>query len=1366
MKSRLTTLVAVFTVLIVSTLTLFAQTTGSIGGTVTDANGAVVAGANVTITAPNGTDITVTTSDIGVYRVPALGIGLYTVTVVAPNFKKVVISNVKVDIGLPTTANAKLEVGGVDETITVTSGGEVLQTQTATVGTTITGRQITETPIASRDALDLVSMLPGTATVGRLRTGSINGLPKGSLAISIDGVDVQTNDTRSSDGFFTYVRPRVDAIEEVTVSTAAPGSESSGDGAVQIKFVTKRGNNDYRGGAFFQHRNEALNANYWYLNRNPPVSNSNPTGLDENGRALRQKIRLFQYGVNYSGPIPFPNFGEGGPRMDSGKDRAFFFVNYEEFRLPETASRTRKVATPDLQNGIYKYRVANTGFTTLPTGATGPVRCVPFGATQVECAVNVYQVAAGAPGGQTTTPDPTILGLLNSIRSAVGTGTLREIANNPNVLDYNFAPASTNLRKFLTVRTDVNITKKHSAEFVLNRQSFDGTPDLLNGYEMSFPGVFKDYSQRSNRNSWTVAFRSTLTNNLINEARYAVQEGGPSTFRGEASAADFDPMRGFAISIGNTFSGTALTNPQIFNSNQIGKNPVFDFTDSVTWTMGDHVINFGGQIKKIVSEGGTTSRFVGSVGFGLVTADTNAFDMFVSCSAATFPTTPACNLPGATGTELGEIRAWYATLVGRVTTYTDTAYLNTETNIYEQGIPRIRRADQKSYGLFIQDNWKIRPNFSINYGVRWQPQTGFVARTIGNYTRLESYDQVYGVSGLGNIFKPGATGGTAPRVVDIKPGESAYPTDWNNFAPTVGVVWSPNFGDKGFMSFLFGKSGQSVFRGGYSASFVREGTSLLESINGANPGGTRSLSRSQTIAGSLTLGTNFRDINNPNLRPFQPTQILGTSPTFPIALTSADVTNAFNPNIKTGRVDSYTFGYQRELDRNTVIEVRYVGNRGVDLQRQYNLNEFNALENGFANEFALAQDNLYKNIAAGRGATFAYFGGNTNPLPIMLSYLCTPTQALPCDPTLTARYTGSTWSNTTLVTGLSRNAPNIGAFNSASFEAVGGNRNNALANGRPANFFFVNPTTPNGSWTVDNTSLTWYNSAVVELRRRLSSGLRVSANYVFSKAQANAFTADASGGGSLPPTLHEGGFELAKNVQISDIRHQFKMDATYDLPFGKGRQFFSNSNGFVNAFVGGWSFLPTLRWQSGAPISLGHVQLVGMTRDELQRAVKVRKESSLVFWLPDDIILNTQKAFNVSVANTNSNGGYGTTFGTGGPQGRFIAPAGYGNCIEAYTGGCGFANLIIYGPSFFKLDASLSKRFNIGEKRYFEFRVLALDLLNHPNFRVGGWAGDTATATDRGALFGQLANGSAYQDTSTTNDPGGRIIDFMLRVVW
>ena len=223
-----TTILMAILVLVTCQIVIQAQTTGSISGTVTDQTGAVVPGANVTVKGEAGQQYTAVTKGDGVYTIPGVPAGspTYTVTITAPSFKTAVIQNVKVDVATPATVNAQLEPGNINETVVVASGAEVLQTETATVGSTITGRQILETPIQSRDALDLVTTLPGTTTTGVVRTSSINGLPKSALTIQIDGVDVQDNFLKSSDGFFTFIRPRIDAINEVTVSTATTGAES------------------------------------------------------------------------------------------------------------------------------------------------------------------------------------------------------------------------------------------------------------------------------------------------------------------------------------------------------------------------------------------------------------------------------------------------------------------------------------------------------------------------------------------------------------------------------------------------------------------------------------------------------------------------------------------------------------------------------------------------------------------------------------------------------------------------------------------------------------------------------------------------------------------------------------------------------------------------------------------------------------------------------------------------------------------------------------------------------------------------------------------------------------------------------------
>lgn len=976
--------------------------------------------------------------------------------------------------------------------------------------------------------------------------------------------------------------------------------------------------------------------------------------------------------------------------------------------------------------------------------------------------------------------------MLSRIRTAVGTqGTISPISGSPNFQLYNFSPSGDSTREFLALRLDFNITKNHSLEFVTNQQEFLPSKDFLNSQDERFPG-FPSYTQGSNRTSYAFAVRSTLTRNLINEARYTISTG-LSTFSDGISPADYDYTRGYVLAVETAIpvgvTGASNGSPYSRNSYSDRNTPTFDFTDNVTWLSGNHSVGFGGQWKLIRREGSAIGRIVPTVSFGLDSnsnsTDRIAFNMFCATVSATClnPT-----LPGATAAQVTAARNMYAMLVGRVSGYATTAYL-TEDGTYQENALSTRLAKQNTYGLYVQDSWKAKPNLTLNFGVRWQPQSAFTALSEGLYTRLESHDQIFGLSGSGNIFKPGTLTGSVPRVVPLKRGEKAYPDDLNNFAPSAGFVWSPEFGDRGFLQSLFGSSGKSVFRGGYSMSFVREGFDLLESIYGANPGGSLSLTRNFTI-GNLTAGTNLRDPNNPNLTPATKPNgdpIVGSRPSFPITLGIADSTNSFDPDLKTGKVHSFSFGYQRELDSNTVVEFRYVGNRGVGLQRQYNINEFNTIENGFADEFLKAQSNLYANIAAGFASSgFAYRGAGTGtvPLQIMLSYFG-DFSAVPggvaAASLVPANYTAANFNNGTLVTALSRNAPNIFAFNGTNFENLDSRRRNAIANGLPVNFFYVNPTTQDpvngGSFTVDNSTRTWYDSGVIEVRRRMSQGLRIGASYVFSKAQSNAYQSSSVVFAGY--SQREGGLDLAKNVQAFDIRHQFKFDATYDLPFGSGRTFLSDSNWFVNGIVGGWTILPTVRWQSGSPFSLGNVQLVGMTRKELQKAVGVYKNTLIevpnqptvqaVTYLPYDIILNTQRAFNISVGDT-SNGGYGRTFGAGGPQGRFIAPAGFGNCISRSVGDCGFNNLILYGPSFFKFDATLAKRFKWGERRSVEFRLTALDVLNAPNFRVGGWNADVVGVAVGGAAFGQMGNGSAYQDISTTNDNGGRQIDLMLRI--
>ena len=1313
-----------------------AQTpTGALAGTVTDQTGAVVSGATVVVkNEETGQEFNTTTTGNGTFNVPALNTGTYSVTVTAQGFKKAIAAQVKVAVGTPSSVNIELEVGQVSDTVTVTAvGGDLLQTQTATVGQTITGRQITETPFTSRDALDLITLLPGTATVGRPRQSSVNGLPKGALAISIDGVDVQDQLLKSSDGFFTFIRPRIDAVDEVTISTATPGAESSGDGAVQIKFVTRPGTNDYNGSLYWYHRNPSLNANYWFNNALLPED-----PVDH--KAPRTRVLLNQYGGRFGGPISIP-------KLFSGRDRAFFFVNYEEYRLPERTSRTRTLLTQQASTGTFRY------ITT-----TGETR-----------SVNLLTLAAA--NGLPSTIDPTVGSLLTSIRGTLGEGGIQPVAGQPNTERFTFINPGGQVRKFPTVRLDFNLTKNHHLENIWNYQEFRNGVDFLNNADPAFPGFPNVGGQDSNRWSNSTALRSTLTNSVINEARFTML-GGVSLFRGDVTPAQFDNQGGFNLNFNGIFvngtrdpfgltnvtAGTpsAVTGPGVsltgYSINR-RNSPTKEFMDTVTWIKGTHSFNFGGNYKRIALYNLLVNQVTPFINFGVESTD-NAVNNAITNNAGAFP--------GASATQRTQAAALYSLLTGRVLAVSSGAFVNEADNqVYTLNGPFTQRVQQDELGLFAQDSWRYRPNLTLNYGLRWQYVGPFTADN-NAFSELSSYADLYGVSGLGNVFAPGTLTGHVPSFVGVPKGYQPYKADKNNFAPSVGVAWSPDF-KNGLFHRAFGDAGQSVLRAGFSVAFVREGTNVMLSVTGGNPGGAIDATRS-TALGNLPVGTLLR--NRADLAP--PT--IPTSPSYPLTATAADAVNAFSPKLVSGYVPSWTVGYQRELNRDTVFEVRYVGNRGIKLWRQYNINEINTIENGFAQEFRLAQQNLIANRAAGRGNTFRYAGTGTNtfPLPAMLAYFSAvaPANAGACggagQPTCATLYNNTLFTNGTLVNQLSSVVPNVIGF-ATNVNGSAARRANAIAAGLPANYFQVNPTVQGGAFVVDNGGRSWYDGLVLELRRRLANGLLIQGNYTFSKSLTDMFTV-SSVVNSNYSTLRNPA--LSKTNSAFDVTHAFKVNWIYELPFGSGRSFLSDAPGWANRAVGDWEVHGAFRLQSGSPFNYGNVQLVGMTRDELQHSIEVRKQpNGIVTYLPEDIINNTIAAFNPDPTSSTGFSQFGV------PTGRFIAPATFGGCVQRFTGDCGFSNLVLYGPRFLKLDVNVVKRFRFTERTNLEFRAEFLNALNNAPFRVGGWAADNVaftSTTNPGGFsrtdFGQLGNGTAYQDTSTTNDPGGRLIQIVLRL--
>ena len=1251
--------------------------TGAISGVVVDSERAVVPGADVIVTnKATGETFNAVTSGEGVFSVPSLITGTYSVTISLTGFKTALVDNVVVNAGVPATVRATLEVGGLTEQVIVQSTAELLQTQSATVATTLDTREVSNLPLSSRSAFDFVVFLPGTNTAGGSRESLINGLPQGTINITLDGVNIQDNTNKTTDGFFAMVSPRLDAVEEITVSTAAQGAEGTGMGASQIRFVTRSGTNNFRGSGFFAYRSDELNANTWFNKRD--------------GIAKPELLRK-QPGFNVGGPIMLPGF--------NGRNRAFFFVNYEELREPGGQRRTRTVLHPLSQQGVFRYNAAGT----------------------VQ-SVNLFELAARS--GQTSTPDPIIAQLLTDIRNATAReGNVRD-QTDPLFQEYSFQNKTQAMSHYPTVRLDYQLTDRHRLTGSMNLHFSRGGPDTTNNRDPFFPGFPAFANQSSDRRAGSAWLRSTINNNMVNELRFGYS-GAPIDFAFRNFTRDMwsgtvANQAGFYLNLNNpTFITPA--SPAATPSARDAFTQTLENT--LSWQKGSHSLSIGGAFSnfEIWLE---NQQIVPELRFGVEQGDP-AEAMFV-----------AANFPGASTAAITNARRLYAVLTGRVREVRGTARLNENGEYVYNGLGR-QQARQRELGFWLQDSWRVRPDLSLNYGVRYELQFPFVA--LNNSYSIGDYADIFGVSGVGNAFKPGTLTGQRPTFHQLRANERPYPMDWNNVAPSIGVAWSPTAGG-GLLRRLTG-DGDMVVRGGYTYTYSRNGLGSFTGEIGDNPGVSLDAFRSVALGNMGGLPLLLRDTNR--LGPPAFPQTFVEPFTDPV---TGDMT-IFSPNLRVPSAQTYQVGVQRALGQRMAFEVRYVGSRSDGNWRTNDYNELNIIENGFLDEFRLAQANLQANVAAGRGATFAYMGPGTgtSPLPIFLAYFNGVDRGRAGDAAL---YTSANFRSSTFLNPLARFNPNpFAAVDALDDDAA--NRARAIAAGLPPNFIVTNPDLLGGANIVENTLSTRYNSMVFEFRRRSVSGLHLQTNYSLGRAMTTRFL-----------TLKRDNPMVRNDGDEGDITHAVKANLVYELPFGHGKPIGSNVSAIVDRLIGGWQVGGNVRVQSGQLVDLGNVRLVGMDQDELQSMYRVRIDGQRRVWmLPEDIINESVKAFSVDPT---SRTGYSTL---GPPSGRYIAPADGVDCIETVRGygDCGLRSVVLTGPMYKQVDIGITKRIPLFKGTSTEFKIDVLNALNFTNFvPVSGMVAGTTTAnTDN------RANGINPDNYDVTTLVGSaRVVQLTARIRW
>jgi Carboxypeptidase regulatory-like domain len=1261
-------------VLVLGAAAAFAQggVTSTLSGTVTDTSGAVVPGASVVVKrADTAVASEAVTNAEGQFTIAQLNPGKYSVVVSLSGFKTATVKDVELNAGVPAGITVKMEVGGIEEQVVVTAGSEVVKTQASTVSTTLTSKQISSLPLTSRSALDFVVNLAGVNTPGGSRESTVNGLPQGAINITMDGMSIQDNYLKTTDGFFARVSPRLDAIDEVTVTSAANGADSGGQGAVNIRFVTKSGTNTFKGSVFHTLRHDALNANTFFVNRNQtdPVT----------GKAPKAELRQYQPGFNVGGPISIPGLWDG-------KDKAFYFFTYEDSRSPSKIARNRVILRPEAAAGAYTY-----GNTT----------------------VNLLQLAA--QNGQTATLDPKIAKLFADMRSAASSGTIVNLSD-PILQEARFQVNSNGKTIYPTGKVDYNLSKNHRLTGSFSYNHLDSTPDTTNSREPFFPGFPNTGSQQSTRYYYSQYVRSNIGANIVNSFHFG-GSGGATLFSPELNPGFFGgtsvaDQGGFYLNIGGTAANpiccaTALANAGGSGAYQAREASTRVYENDLSWLKGKHGLAFGVS----ATQGRLwlqNQTMVPEMQFGIASGDPAA-GMFTTA-----------NFPGASTANLNNARALYALLTGRVSQINGNARLNESNNQYEYLGNGFQRGTMWQWGFYAQDNWRVRNNLTINAGLRYEVQQPFTSKN--NSYSTTTLTDMCGISGVAadgqcNLFKPGTLTGRAPVYVNYTKGTPAFKTDRNNFAPSLGMTFRPNV-QSGLLHRLLGEDGDTVFFGSYALAYERAGMSDFSGVFGANPGVSVSVNRNTTttVPGTTRTTLNQDNLGLPVL--FRDTARLGPGPfptaqSYPLSPILTDSLNMFNPDLQIPYSQTWAGGVRRKLTRDIGLEVRYVGTRHLQGWSTINLNEADITANGFINEFRNAQANLQANIRAGRGNSFAYFGpgSGTNPLPVYVAYLNGVSAANAGNANL---YTGASWTDTNFTNSMAVFNPNpftpAGTNANTGLDGDATRRANAANAGLPRNFFRLNPDVASANLQ-SNSGYTRYDGLQMELTKRLSHGFLVQGNYTFGNSYE-----------SSRYSLKAGRLKTLQTGDEAGVTHALKANWVFELPFGQGRKFLANTPGWVERLVGGWELDGIVRVQSGRLLDFGNVRMVGLNEKDLRNAIQLREYATTginatapvnIYLLPQDIMENTIRAFSTSATSLT---GYGTL---GAPTGKYLAPANGPECIETIANGygdCGERSLVITGPRYERVDISAVKRTRLWGRTTFEFRADMLNAFNHPNF--------------------------------------------------
>jgi hypothetical protein len=1285
--------------------------TTSVHGSVYDPNGAVVSGAAVTLSNPaTGFARTAKTDGQGNYQFLELPPASYQLTVSASGFATMKQSGVELLVNTPANLNVNLQITGGTVTVEVAGTAPLVNTQDASLGHAFGANQIASLPFEGRDPTGILSLQPGVVFTGNSshissksdsRSGSVNGARSDQTNVTLDGVD--NNDQILGTAFQGAVRVPLDSLEEFKVTTSSSDADTGRSSGGQVSLVTKSGTNRIHGSVYEYNRTRLGNGNDWFIRASQ---------LQANQPNKPPKLIRNTFGANIGGPII--------------KDRFFYFLAYEGQRKNEDLPTTRVVPSVGLRNGSISY----------PSGG----QIVTLGPQQI------------------AQMDPNCLGLGTCLKPGANPAVMALFQQYPtpntdtvgdgfDYRGYTFAsPLPVKLDAYIA-KLDYNLTADGNHRlFVRGALNNDRQAERSNLLAITgdggsqFAGQPAGSTDRTNSKGLTVGYTATLSNTLINSFRFGYIRAGVDT--AGLQTQHFIHFRG----MDDLIAETPTTNTNI---------PVWNFVDDVTKVVGNHNFQFGGNFRKVdnLRESNAQSFF---------TASTNIFwtnNSGISNTGSSLDPA-AFGFPAVDSGFSSSYDFAMAALAGLITDVGSNYELNKNLQVLPEGslVPRHFRAHELEF--YAQDQWRIRPNLTVTYGLRYtllQPPYETTGTQVAPTISLHNWFLQRGAAAAaGQVYNPKIGFGLSGQANGKQP---YWGWDHNDFAPRFAVAFSPK-AESSWTRKLWGESGKTSIRAGYGLYYDHFGEGITNTFD---RNGSFGLTTAITNAAGIQSVDGSARFSSLNAIPTISQSPTGTclancpivepppGPPYPVVPPSGinnggfAITWGLDDRLKTPYSHVVDLSITRELPHAFVLEASYVGRfahrllQEEDLAEPTNLRDPNSGMTYFQAAQALARNyyagadistitpgsvgQYWENVfpAAAGAASSQIIGCANNSTGIAT---VTATQAMY---DLFACFRG----NETLALQYA-DVPGSRAGTPGCFPAcatIGGKQTQGYAYYSPqfSSLF---------AWRGIGNSA--YNAGQFSLRHR-SNGLEFDLNYTYSKSMdvgSNAERISEFEGVGFGSQIINSWFpSQMRAVSDFDTTHNVNANWVYELPFGRGKRFGGGMGSFANAVFGGWTVSGLWRWSSGYPFSL--FSPAWATNFQLQSPA---------------VPVSTARPRTGSFIVTQASGGTGPNVF----QDPGIADNNPNSALNlfrpAYPGEAGLRNGL-RGPGTFNIDTGLSKGWKITESQSVKFTWETFNITNTPRFDVGTMALNGNNSLSSSTSFGNFS--------STLSNP--RVMEFALR---